>query len=92
MLLRCKCPGCGAKKEYIAEEVGSAADCSHCGQVFTLQHNRGRAAFHVLGATLGALILVGGISARVYFKAKRAEARHEAVHRHEQERRAASDD
>ena len=44
MLLRCKCPGCGNLKEYVAEEVGAAADCFKCGQRFTLQPNKGRAA------------------------------------------------
>jgi hypothetical protein len=92
MLLRCKCPGCGAKKEYIAEEVGSTTDCPHCGQMFTLQPNRGRVAWHIIAGTLGLLMLVGGGTYRFYKRARMAQARHEAFHRHEQERRAATFD
>jgi ribosomal protein S27E len=79
MLLRCKCPGCGDLKEYVAEEVGTTADCFRCGQRFTLQPNPGRAAWQIVSATLAVLLMLGGIGARMYLRAKRAEARHEAA-------------
>ena len=77
MLLRCKCPGCGDRKEYVAEEVGSTTDCFKCGSRFTLQPNRGRVAWHIIVATLAVLGMVGGITARVYKRAMRAEAKHQ---------------
>jgi uncharacterized paraquat-inducible protein A len=79
MLLRCKCPGCGDLKEYVAEEVGTTADCFRCGQRFTLQGNPGRAAWHVIAATLAVLVMIGGVGARMYLRAKQAEARHQAA-------------
>jgi hypothetical protein len=81
MLLRCQCPGCGGLKEYVAEEVGSETDCFKCGRRFTLQPNKGRAAWQIISATLAVLLMIGGIGARVYFRAMRAEARHEAFER-----------
>ena len=81
MLLRCKCPGCGAQKEYIAEEVGNTTDCPRCGNRFTLQPNPGRAVWHIVAATLGLLILVGGTTARIYKRAWRSQARHEHFHK-----------
>jgi hypothetical protein len=77
MLLRCKCPGCGDLKEYVAEEVGSTSDCFKCGSRFTLKPNRARAARHIIFATLAVLVMVGGITARIYKRARRAEARHQ---------------
>src|SRR5262249_34740633 len=79
MLLRCKCPGCGAQKEYVAEEVGSTADCFGGGQRFTLQSTPGRAAWQIVAATLAVFVLIGGAGARIYLRAKRAEARHHAA-------------
>jgi uncharacterized paraquat-inducible protein A len=79
MLLRRKCPGCGDLKEYLAEEVGTTADCFRCGQRFTLQPNNGRAAWQIITATMAVLLLISGIAARVYLRAKRAENRHNTV-------------
>ncbi|HEY1376746.1 MAG TPA: hypothetical protein VGF55_08120 [Gemmataceae bacterium] len=96
MLLRCKCPGCGDQKEYVAEEVGSTADCFRCGQRFTLQGNPGRAAWQIIAATLAVFVLIGGAGARIYLRAKRAEARHHAAQvaheRHFQDDRDDGDD
>jgi hypothetical protein len=79
MLLRCKCPGCGELKEYVAEEVGTSADCLKCGNRFTLLANPGRAAWQIVTATLAVLLMVGGVGARMYWRAKRSEARHQAA-------------
>jgi hypothetical protein len=78
MLLRCKCPGCGTLKEYVAEEVGSTADCLRCGQRFVLQPNHGRAVWQIAAATLAVLLIIGGIGARIYLRVQRYEARREA--------------
>jgi hypothetical protein len=91
MLLRCKCPGCGDQKEYVAEEVGSKADCFRCGHRFTLQPNRGRVAWHIIGATLAVLLMVVGATARVYWRAQRAERwQHAAKAAAERQRQAAA--
>jgi len=87
MLLRCKCPGCGAPKEYIAEEVGTTADCPRCGNRFTLQPNPGRAIWQIVAATLGLLILVGGTTARIYKRAWWSQVRHEQFHKTAENRR-----
>ena len=42
MLLACKCPSCGQARQYIAELVGSTADCDRCGAAFVLKGNPGR--------------------------------------------------
>jgi|SRR6516165_3970496 hypothetical protein len=93
MLLRCKCPGCGDLKEYLAEEVGTSADCFRCGKRFTLRANRGRAVWQIVAATLAVLVLGGGVGARFYLRAKRSEARfHAAQTAAERQRQAARDD
>jgi hypothetical protein len=93
MLLRCKCPGCGDLKEYVAEEVGTATDCFRCGHRFTLQANPGRVAWHITCATLAVLLIIGGFSARYYWRAKRFEARHnQAVRAADQHRFVVTDD
>jgi ribosomal protein S27E len=85
MLLRCKCPDCGDLKEYVAEQVGTEADCLKCGHRFTLQPNKGRSAWQIISATLAVLLMIGGVSARYYLRAQRADARREAFQRrHEQ--------
>ena len=93
MLLRCKCPGCGDLKEYVAEEIGTSADCFRCGHRLTLQANPGRTAWQVISATLAVFVLVGGFTARMYWRAKRAEARHHhAVRAADQHRSAVVDE
>jgi hypothetical protein len=92
MLLRCKCPGCGSPKQYIAEEVGKIADCHHCGQQFALKANPGRAASQIIAATLAVLVLVVGFSARLYWRAKRSENRHNAAVRSADQHRFAATD
>ena len=77
MLLRCKCPGCGNQKEYIAEEVGATTDCQRCGNRFTLQPNHGRVAWHIIAATLAVMGGVGGLGVRMYLRAQRVEAKHQ---------------
>jgi hypothetical protein len=79
MLLRCNCPGCGDLKEYVVEQVGTTADCFRCGQRFTYQHNKGRALWQIVAATFAVLLIIGGIAARVYWRAKRFEARQDMV-------------
>jgi uncharacterized protein (DUF983 family) len=90
MLLRCKCPGCGDLKEYVAEEVGTTGDCLRCGHRFTLQANPGRAAWQIIAATLAVLIMVGGFGARMYFRAKRSEDRFHAAQRAAERQRLAA--
>jgi uncharacterized protein (DUF983 family) len=79
MMLHCKCPGCGTKTEYIAEQVGTLTDCRSCGRAFALRANNGRAAWQIICATIGMLVLVGGISARYYWRVKRYETMHKAA-------------
>jgi ribosomal protein S27E len=93
MMLRCKCPGCGTQTEYIAEQVGTMTDCRSCGRAFALQANRGRVAWHIIAATLGVLVLVGGVTHRFYKRAKRSEMWHNAAAQaHEQHRTEIGDD
>ncbi len=79
MLLRCKCPGCGDLKEYVAEQVGTTADCFRCGHRFTLLSNPGRVTWHIIAATLAVLLMIVGFSARMYLRSQRWQARHHAA-------------
>lgn len=66
MLLKCKCPGCGETKEYIAEQVGSTIDCFRCGRRFVLQGNRARATWMIASATVAVLVFCGAAAAWYY--------------------------
>ena len=77
MLLRCKCPKCGDTKEYIAELVGTESDCLRCGHRFALQGNPGRTTWQIVSATLAVLIIIGGVSARMYLRANRWQRGHD---------------
>lgn len=79
MMLRCKCPGCGTQTEYIAEQVGTITDCRGCGRAFALRANNGRAAWQIICATVGVLVLVAGAAHRVYWRAKRSEMLHKSA-------------
>jgi len=61
MLLKCKCPGCGEDKEYIAEQVGSQLDCFRCGRRFVLKANRVRATWKIVSATVAVLVFAGAL-------------------------------
>lgn len=73
MLLKCKCPGCGEEKEYIAEQVGSQIDCFRCGRRFVLKANRMRATWKIVSATV-AVMVFGGALATWYYEARRWES------------------
>ena len=68
MLLRCLCPKCGQKKEYIAEQVGQTSYCEGCGTEFELKANDGRVAWHLIGATLFVVFVIGAILVRAYWR------------------------
>jgi len=84
MLLRCQCPGCGDLKEYVAEQVGTTADCFKCGRQFEMKANPGRVTWHIVAATLAVLMMTGGAGARWYLRAKRYENLHRHGHVHVQ--------
>jgi hypothetical protein len=71
MLLKCKCPGCGETKEYVAEQVGTQLDCFRCGHRFVLQGNPARVTWQIVSATLAVLLIIGAVLGRVYLRAHR---------------------
>jgi uncharacterized protein (DUF983 family) len=71
MLFSCKCPACGQKKQYIAEQVGTAVNCDRCGHSFPLPGNPGRVIWQIVAATLMVIILAGFYTSRAYFRAHR---------------------
>jgi DNA-directed RNA polymerase subunit RPC12/RpoP len=73
MLLKCKCPKCGEKKEYIAEQVGSPLDCFRCGHRFILKNNTARATWRVVTATVAVLAFFGALAAW-YYESRRWES------------------
>lgn len=73
MLLKCRCPGCGEEKEYIAEQVGTPLDCFHCGRRFVLKSNRVRSTWKIISAAVAVLVFAGAL-VTWYYEARRWES------------------
>ena len=77
MLLACKCPSCGQEKQYIAELVGSTANCDRCGAAFELKGNPGRVFWHVALAAVVVVATVLGFFGRAALRSQRWQRIHE---------------